>query len=198
MIIDKIDFAILKAGITDAEFKRLLHVGRNYRGVCVHPTRVHFASILPFNKIVSVIGFPNGLSLTKRAEALSVIEYVDELDVVWNTDNFANKYDVALLTEISEIVDLGKPVKVIVPGIEHANAQNVKDAYNIVQDSGAFYIKTLVKDPILNHRLLDIWVGRGNLKIKVSGGIKNYTTAKHLLDSGADIIGTSTIIEEPE
>ena len=162
MIASKIDFAILKAGITDAEFERLCIVGVDYRGVCVHPTRVNLAFAFPINKIISVIGFPYGLSLTKYAEALSVIEYVNELDVVWNTDNFANKHNVTLLTEISEIVDLGRPVKVIVPGIEYANTQNIRDAYNIVEDSGAFCIKTLVKEPILNHRLLNIWGGMGN------------------------------------
>ena len=198
MIQDKIDFAILKPGITDVQFVCLCGLSANYRGVCVHPTRVHLASAATVNKIISVIGFPNGLSLTKYEESALALRYADELDVVWNTDNFTNKHDVALLTEISAIVDLGRPVKVIVPGIEYANCQNVRDAYNIVEDSGAFCIKTLVKEPILNHRLLDIWVGRGSLKIKVSGGIKNYNTAKHLLDSGADIIGTSAIIKEPE
>ncbi len=198
MIIDKIDFAILKPGITDAEFVRLCGLGANYRGICVHPTRVHLASALLINKIVSVIGFPNGLSLTKYEESALALKYADELDVVWNTDNFANRHYVALLTEISEIVELGLPVKVIVPGIEHLSTQDIVDAYRIVGDSGAFCIKTLVKDPILNHRLLAIWAGMGNLEIKVSGGIKNYNTAKHLLDSGANIIGTSTIIKEPK
>ncbi len=198
MILDKIDFAILKPSITDSEFAYLCGLGVNYRGICVHSTRVFFASTFTIDKLSCVIGFPNGLSLTKYEEAKLALRYADELDVVWNTDNFVNKHYVALMTEISEIVGLGLPVKVIVPGIEHASYQIVKDAYSIVKDSGAFCIKTLVKDPFLNCRLLDIWAGMGNLKVKVSGGIKNYEVAKHLLDSGADIIGTSAVIEEPE
>ncbi len=198
MITDKIDFAILKPGITDFDFEDLCGLGVNYRGICVHPTRVHLASTFSVNKIISVIGFPYGLSLTKYEESALALKYADELDVVWNTDNFANGNYVTLLSEIHAIVELGLPVKIIVPGIEYAKNPNIKSAYQIVEDSGAFCIKTLVKDPILNHRLLAIWAGMGNLEIKVSGGIKNYTTAKHLLDSGANIIGTSTIIKEPK
>ncbi len=198
MIINKIDFAILKPGITDSEFANLCGRGINYRGLCVHPTRACYAWTLVDTKIISVIGFPYGLSLTKYEEAKLASRFANELDVVWNTDYFANRHYVTLLTEIHEIVELGSPVKVIVPGIEHASFQEVKDAYRIVEDSGAFCIKTLVKDPFLNCRLLDIWRGLGNLKIKVSGGIKNYDVAKHLLNRGADIIGTSTVIKEPE
>ena len=196
----KIDFAILKTGLLDRDFDKLCQEGADFRGLCVYPHRAYRASLMvPNTKIISVIGFPSGASQVKFEEAVRVVEYSDELDVVWNLDDFINGRYLTIVKSLAAIVNLGLPVKVIVPGLEYLGFEKIQFAYRIVQNSGAFCIKTLTNDPTLNFFLLECWKEMSGLKIKVAGGIDNYNLAKALLDVGADFIGTSQgvkIIEE--
>jgi len=188
---DKIDFTILEPGILDKRFEKLCSRSKGFRGVCVYPTRTFYARSLTDSKIISVIGFPFGLQRTKLEAAKSVLKNIDELAVVWNMDDFTNRRYLSLSIEINRIVELGVPVKVITPGIEHTDYKKITIAYHIALDSGAFCIETLTKNPEMNFYLLETWRELEGLKVKVAGGIDTYNMAKRLIDAGADIIGTS-------
>ncbi len=196
---NKIDFAVLGGAYPDVDFSEILSSASGFRSICVHPTRVYYASRYTETPVSVVIGFPFGASFCKLDEAKAVLHWTDELDVVWDSDLFINKNYLAVLEQLAAIVKLGKPVKVIVPGVEYLGTKLTEYAYNIVQDSGAFCIKSLTKNATYNFHLLRCWRGLGNLKIKCAGGIGCYNLAKALVDAGADIIGTSSglkIIEE--
>ena len=193
---DKIDFALLKGAYADADFGRKLNTAKGCRSVCVHPTRAYYASRFTETPISTVIGFPFGASFCKLDEAKAVFAWTNEFDVVWDSSEFINRKYIVVLSQLSAIVKLGKPVKVIVPGVEYLPVKFIKTAYNVVQDSGAFCIKSLTTEGEMNYHLLSVWLGIGNLKIKCAGGINSYNLAKTLIGCGADIIGTGTLYPE--
>lgn len=205
----QIDHTNLKPNATDTDIFALCAdaIFHDFRGVCVLPyyvkqavdyQRHHYADY----KISTVIGFPLGCTYkeTKYNEAVIAInDGVTELDMVWNQAAFANKHYLKVVKDITAIVQLGVPVKVIVE--ECYLSESIILAHQIVKDSGAFCIKTSTGTAKggATYSTVRMWRDLGGLKIKASGGIRNYITAKAFVDVGADIIGTShgvTIIGE--
>lgn len=201
----RIDHTNLKPNATHDDIFKLCEEARrfHFRGVCILPFYVPYVSKHDL-KVSTVIDFPFGCASQKVIEAENCVnEGADELDVVWNQAAFANIKYLQVLKELISIVKLGIPVKVIV---EECNLNNdgLRLAHNIVNDSGAFCIKTSTgygrHGASLN--TVRLWKSLdSDLKIKASGGIHTREQAVLLLDAGADIIGTShgvEIMEEPQ
>lgn len=212
-----IDHTNLKSIATSDSILRLCNEAIKYqfRGVCVNPCHVQLArSKLERIKVVTVIGFPLGANstLTKIFEAKQALkDGADEIDIVWDIGAFREERYVKVLLQLSMIVKAVRDikqcvVKVIVETgyfedqecvICHPSLfmrQKLERAYDIVQDSGADYIKTSTgfnrKGATL--RAVTLWNNmNGNLKIKASGGIISFAIAQHFIDRGADVIGTS-------
>ena len=125
----------------------------------------------------------------------------DELDIVINIiDVKYERYDDVLedLKELCRIL----PTKVII-GSGYLTDQEIKKASEIVKQAGAICVKTATeKDPIDNIELPEkakhlkiMKASAQNLLIKASGKIKTYQDVLMMIESGANIIGTSTSVQ---
>jgi deoxyribose-phosphate aldolase len=111
------------------------------------------------------------------------------------------------MLEIHTIVKIVEPLKVkVIVESGCLDKAEQKTAYSIVLDSGAQCIKTSTgrcpDDNFLDKiDTVKFWKELGSLEIKASGGIKDWSSAQRFLESGADILGTSSgilIIDQQE
>ncbi len=208
----KIEHTNLKPNATREDIKKTLEDAIKYElyGVCIPPCYVSYAKKLAKDtdlKIITVVGFPNGYSKikTKLIEAMeSYNDGADELDIVWNISLFkSGQYDY-VLEELKTIISYTKGVihKVIVE-TAYLTEEEKKKAVEIVIKSGAEYIKTSTGFAPEGAKIEDVKLfkelSNGRIKIKASGGIRDFKTALKFLEAGADKIGTSSgvkIIED--
>lgn len=200
-----IDHTNLKPYVTSKDIKRLCREAIEYqfRGVCVHSSWLplvcrRLAEYLNI-KVSTVVGFPLGASSTevKVKEALYSWEAsADEIDVVWNIGLFKEKRYLPVVKELESIVQhlvrSAITVKVIVETC-YLDVDEIDTAHQIVKDSGAFCIKTSTGFGTDGAEAVHVerWKELGDLKIKASGGIRDYATASGFIGIGADILGTS-------
>lgn len=180
-----------------------------FRGVCIPLIYVPKAKDILKNtdiKVITVIGFPLGYAPTriKVQEAMLAARHgADEIDVVMNISLFKSKKYDKVLEDLKNVISAANiPTKVIIE-TSYLTQSEIKQAAQIVMDSGAFCIKTNTGFGARGVSIKDVEiiksvVGR-KLKIKASGGIRNAKQALDLIRAGADILGTSSgvkIIEE--
>ena len=173
--------------------------------VCIPPFFVKRAKNYVGDKmrICTVIGFPNGYSTTvskcfETCEA--VASGADEIDMVINIGLVKAGLFEAVLDEIkcvrSECV--GKILKVIIETCCLSEDEIIKMC-GIVTEAGADYIKTSTGFSKAGAVLSDVelmkkHVGEG-VKVKAAGGIRSIEDAEKFLLSGADRLGTSSIVK---
>ncbi len=202
MITQHIDHTNLKATATPGDIIKLCGEAEdhNFRAVCVHPQYIQLAKQCSDIKIATVIGFPlgaNHYAVKVYASQIAANDGANELDVVWNLGYFKDQKYLATMKELQGIVDCthlsGVLVKVIVETC-YLDYDETCTAWQIVKDSGAFCIKTSTGFGPEGAKYVDIarWKLLGNLKIKASGGIKDYNQARKFVTMGADILGTSS------
>lgn len=167
-----------------------------FRGVCIFPDRIKEARRLFYGKISCVIGFPYGNNQTKVDAAKCAAQNgVDEIDVVMHITAFKHKIYLKVLEELTKIVKIGPPIKVIVE--EHyLDIDELKIAHQIVKDSGAFCVKT--STGVVSGATLEtvrLWKELGDLKIKASGNIRTSLECREFIEAGSDIIGTSNGVQ---
>jgi len=177
------------------------------RGVCVNPIyvaaarrRLDGAAARPL--LVRVVGFPLGanLSATKAAETRAVIDAgADEVDMVLAIGRLkAGELD-AVEGDIAAVVDAagGKPVKVILETLLLDEEEKIA-ACRLSARAGAAFVKTstgfggaraTVEDVALMRRVVG-----GQLRIKASGGIRDFASARALVAAGADVLGCSASV----
>jgi deoxyribose-phosphate aldolase len=128
----------------------------------------------------------------------------DELDVSMNVGRFKAGDSKMVLEEMKVVVEAAKNIKkaMVVKFIIETgflNDDEIKEASELVVDSGADFVKTCsgwgprgaeIKDV----QLIKAVVG-GKVKIKVAGGIRHYQKAVAFIKAGADRIGTSKAVE---
>ncbi|MCL2095117.1 deoxyribose-phosphate aldolase [Candidatus Saccharibacteria bacterium] len=156
--------------------------------------------------ICTVVGFPNGYSVTsaKVAETIIAVEKgAREIDMVINLGHVkARRFD-KVQEEISEIRGIcGKAVlKVIIETCLLSDEEKVK-LCRVVWSAGADFIKTstgfstggaTTADVALMKKTIDE-MGGCRLQIKASGGINSLDDAKALIGAGAMRLGSSKII----
>ena len=199
-----IDHTVLKQTTTDADIKKLCKeaVDNKFVAVCVPPSQVsHTKACLKGSKVhvATVIGFPNGYSSTKTKvfeTADAVVNGADEIDMVINVGWLKDKKYNELLKEIKDIKQAcGKAhLKVIVETCFLEDAEIAKIA-KIVQKADADYIKTSTGFGSRGASLEDIKIFQKNgpeLKIKASGGIRDFETAEKYVVMGVNRLGTSS------
>jgi len=149
-------------------------------------------------KKIYVVGFPQGTMREYRRD-LSHIEYcnADEIDVVLPAYFHFDKLIRAskMLSAVRKLTK-GKVLKVIIE-TTLLDEKGIFSAVRLVEDVGGDYIKTntgfihtrrtrtLVEDV----KLIKEYT---KLPIKASGGIRDYSLAKELVDAGVSRIGTSS------
>lgn len=199
-----IEHTNLKPEATPAAIRRLCEEAQTYgfAAVCVNSSYVSLAKAALAGTTVlisSVIGFPLGAmaSAAKAQEtALAIADGADEIDIVLSIGRAkAGDWDY-VEADIRQVVDSasGHPVKVILETGLLTDEEKVKACQAAVA-SGAAYVKTSTGFGHGGATVADVALMReavcGQAKIKASGGIRDYETAKALIAAGANRIGAS-------
>lgn len=200
-----IDHTLLKPEVTKSHIRKLCEEALEYHffAVCVNSGLVSTCrEVLRSTKvqIASVVGFPLGSndSATKSFETNRAINLgATEIDMVLNIGalkagefNFVERdiFDVVRAAE-------GKIVKVILETSLLSDDEKRK-ACEIAVKAGAHYVKTSTGfggggATVADIELMKSVVGN-QAKIKASGGVRDFATAKKLILAGASRLGTSS------
>ena len=204
-----IDHTLLKADATEDGIRELCSEASEYgfAAVCVNPFYVKLASELLKDtevKVATVIGFPLGAntSAVKAYETENAIKNgVDEVDMVINIGALKSKdYDL-VREDIKAVVNAAKDkalVKVIIETCLLTEEEKIM-ACKLSEEAGADYVKTSTGfstggATVEDVKLMKETIG-DRLKIKASGGIRDYEKAKAMVDAGALRIGASASID---
>ena len=169
-------------------------------GVCVSPSLLPLLGETPVP--VTVVGFPSGAHATetKVAEAArAVADGAQEIDMVANLGR-AKASEWSLVTAdiaaVRAVVPAPLQLKVIIEAAALTDAQIVAACW-AAEDAGADWLKTSTgfhpaggSNPQMV-ALMARTVG-GRLRVKASGGIRDYATAMAMVEAGAERIGTSS------
>ena len=204
-----IDHTVLKPTTTMGDVEKICAEAMKYQfaAVCVPPLYVKKAKKLLGDssiKVATVIGFPFGYAAIEAKVAelvLAIIDGADELDMVINISAIKNNDWQFLANEINAILPIvknkNKLIKVIIESGILTDGEIIKccDLYGA---AGVDFLKTstgyaekgatVEAVQLMRKHLAD------NVRIKASGGIKNYQFAKQLIDAGANRLGCSSSI----
>ncbi len=203
-----IDHTALKPETCKEQIKKLCREAMEYKfaSVCVNPCYVTLCSeILKETniKVCTVIGFPLGATSTasKVAETVEAVENgAEEVDMVINIGavksgdfSFVEK-DIAAVVEATG----GKAiVKVILETCLLTNEEKVI-CCKLAKEAGADFVKTSTGfstggATVEDIRLMRETVG-SDMGVKAAGGIRDYMTARAMVEAGATRIGASASI----
>lgn len=203
----KIDHTNLKADSTVEDIKKLCEEAKEYNfgAVCVNPSYVKLARNSLGNsevKVCTVVGFPLGATPpeVKAFEAKQAIkDGAEEIDMVINIGALRSGDYELIRKDIHEVVKESgdKLTKVILETCYLTDDEIVK-ACEIAKEVGADFVKTSTgfgtAGATVEHiKLMRKTVGP-SMGIKASGGIRDYETAKAMIEAGATRIGASSSI----
>lgn len=209
-----IDHTVLKAAATPAMIEKLCQEAAEYQfaSVCVNPCNVPQAAKLLRGtgvKVCTVIGFPLGANTpeTKAFETKDAIaKGAEEVDMVINVGALkAGDYEL-LEKDIKAVVDAanGTLVKVIIETCYLTDEEKVI-ACQAAARAGADYVKTSTGFGTGGATPHDVALMRqsipAEMKVKASGGVRNYAEALAVVEAGASRIGASAgiaIVAEAE
>ncbi|MFS8541725.1 MAG: deoxyribose-phosphate aldolase [Tissierellales bacterium] len=201
-----IDHTLLKPEATEDMIEKLCNEAKEngFAAVCVNPFYVKKAKELLKGtevKVATVVGFPLGANVkeVKVFEAKKAIEDgAEEIDMVITIGALKNRDYKTVKEDIKAVVEeaRGKAiVKVIIETCLLTDEEKVK-ACELAKEAGAHYVKTSTGfngsgATVEDIKLMKKVVGE-SMKIKASGGIRDYEAAKAMIDAGASRIGTSS------
>lgn len=219
-IAQTIDHAVLhpRAGKHElSEAIRMVTTNEVY-SICVKPCHVEeaVAMVDGHSTVVStVIDFPHGNMYTnvKVEEARKMLQLgARELDVVLNQAWISDKEWGKITDELSAINSIaranGAIVKAIFENHYIKTPRTIVTLCDVCKDAEVAYIKTSTGFAF-SKDAEDDWYTSGatdedvqlmlscvgpSLKVKASGGIRDYRTAKHFLDMGVARLGTSSTV----
>ncbi|MCP9446798.1 MAG: deoxyribose-phosphate aldolase [Nitrospira sp.] len=209
---DLIDHTVLRPDATRGDVLRICReaIEYNFSVIFVPPSYLAeaVAAVEGYSiRVGAPVGFPLGghATKTKVTEAVEAVEQgATVLDMVLNISWLkSGDYD-AVWQDITEVVRAtpNSEHKVILETC-YLTDQEKMTACRLVVEAGADYVKTSTGfgpsgATVDDVRLLKTAVA-GQVKIKASGGIRDWKTARAMLEAGADRIGTSAgvpIVEE--
>lgn len=199
-----IDHAVLKPGMTHEEIVAAIKSGieLDVYSVCMQPRDVKLASEMckgTNTHVGSVVDFPHGAGgiAAKRAISEYALENgAEELDMVMNySAALSGEWD-TVREEIKAVVDLGHAkgaiVKVILETSE-LDEKTIRGAVDVSIEAGADYVKTSTgfaskgATPEAVAIMLD--QARGRIKVKASGGIRDFNASRMYVDMGVERLG---------
>jgi len=178
-----------------------------FRGVCVNPEWINTAAKSLYKtkiKLTVLIDPPMGQrphSERKNLCQAAKKNGADELDIVANIiDIKYGRYE-KVLRELKEICSI-LPTKVII-GTGYLITEEIRKTSMIVQEAGAMCVKTSTyKDPLdyfeLGEKARHVRLMKESapdIKVKAAGKIRTFDDLKLMVESGADIIGTSSSVQ---
>lgn len=149
------------------------------------------------------IGFPLGGHTTKAkvAEAVeAVARGAQVLDMVINVSRLKSGDQAYVRQDIAEVVQATSRVehKVILETC-YLTQQEKITACHLVVEAGADYVKTSTGFGAAGAMVEDVRLMKqavaGRVKVKASGGIRDWKTTLAMLEAGADRIGTSASLK---
>jgi len=203
----KLDHTLLKAAATPAQIEALCKeaVDIGAASVCINPANIVLAkSLLKGSdvKVCTVIGFPLGANTaeTKAFETKDAISKgADEVDMMINIGALIGGDADTVFEDIKAVVDAaaGMLVKVIIETC-YLDDEQKRTACLLAKKAGADFVKTSTGfgsggATAADVRLMREMVG-SDMKIKASGGIRDYETAVRMLDASADRLGVSASV----
>ena len=209
MIERYIEHTLLKPEATTQDIIKLCQEARlhNFLGVCVNPCFVPLAKHLLAGtdvKVVTVVGFPLGCderSVKAAATQRAVRNGADEIDMVINVGALKGRDNAYVVEDIRQVVAAaGKaPVKVIIETCLLNEEEKVR-ACNMIAKAGAAFVKTSTGFNRGGATVEDVALLSGEakklgLRVKAAGGIRDYVTAKAMLEAGAERLGCSAGVQ---
>lgn len=204
-----IDHTLLKPEATKEMIEKLCSEAKEYNffSVCVNPYYVKTAKeeLEGSNvKIATVIGFPLG-STPKEVKAFEASEAIkngaDELDMVINIGALKDGDYTTVEEDIKAVVNEAADNALVKVIIETCllDDEEKKKACEIAKAAGADFVKTSTGFSTGGATVEDVKLMREvvgeDLGVKASGGIRDYETAKKMVEAGASRIGASSSIE---
>lgn len=199
-----IEHTLLKPDATPDQIRILCEEARRYgfAAVCVNSSYVALAKELLAGTdilVTSVVGFPLG-GMDKKAKALETEvachDGADEIDMVIAIGRVKSGDWEYVEQDIKGVVAaaVGRPVKVIIEAGILTDEEKV-EACKASQRSGAQYVKTSTGFGYGGATLHDVALMKeavgASMKIKASGGIRDYATALAMVQAGAERLGVS-------
>jgi deoxyribose-phosphate aldolase len=198
-----IDHTLLKIQANDNEIKAVCYEALffGFAAVAVHPTAIPIVKKILKNtpvKICAALSFFSGrdplkLKLFEIKDA--ILNGANELDMVMSVYLIKEKKYNLLKKEFSEFVKAadGLTTKIILETSLLTDEEKII-ACEIAKETGIDFIKTStgfrgganIKDIILIRRVVGPYMG-----VKAAGGIKDWDSARILIEAGVDRIGTS-------
>ena len=199
-----IDHTLLKSTATERDIIDLCNEAKKHKffSVCINSCYIPLAKQLlkaSSVKICTVVGFPLGATATstKVFEAKQAIEAgAHEIDMVLNIGFLKSKNYVEVFKDISDVkLAIGKtPLKVIIE-ISELSKNDIVKACEICLDAKVDFVKTSTGFSKSGATLTAVKIMRKTVKdrakIKASGGIGDFETARKYIEIGVDRIGTS-------
>ena len=200
-ILSHVDHTLLKPESTWEQIKTLCDEAMEFgcATVCIPPSFVkQAAAYVQGNlKICTVIGFPNGYNTTaaKIFETKDAVENgASEIDMVINNGMVKDRQWDDIAREIAGIkaACLGRPLKVIIETCLLSDMEKIKLCQLAAKEEVA-YVKTSTgfngAGATVEAVKAMLETANGRIKVKPSGGIRNYETAKMYVDMGASRLG---------
>lgn len=199
-----IDHTVLRPDATKGEVLRLCDEAKanGFTVIFVPPCYIDEAVAAVVGSGIRVgipIGFPLGGHSTtiKVAEAVEAVQRgATVLDMVLNISRLKSADHDYVRTDIAEVVKatMGVEHKVILETC-YLTPQEKRTACRLVVEAGADYVKTSTGFGAAGATVEDVRLLRevvaGRVKVKASGGIRDWKTTRAMLEAGADRIGTS-------
>jgi deoxyribose-phosphate aldolase len=199
-----IDHTVLRPDATKVEVLRLCEEAKDngFTVIFVPPCYLDetMAAVAGTGIRVGIpIGFPLGGHSTtiKVAEAVEAVQRgATVLDMVLNISRLKSADHDYVRTDIAEVVKATESVehKVILETC-YLTPQEKRTACRLVVEAGADYVKTSTGFGTAGATVEDVRLLRavvaGRVKVKASGGIRDWKTTRAMLEAGADRIGTS-------
>lgn len=203
-----IDHTLLKPDATREQILQLCEEARRhgFYSVCVNPSWVRTAADALRGspvKVCTVVGFPLGATTTttKVMETRDALANgADEIDMVINIGALKAGQDQVVEEDIRQVVAAagGRVVKAILETALLSDEEVVR-ACRAARAAGADYVKTSTGfgpgGATAHHvALMRQAVGR-HMGVKASGGIRDFETARRMIQAGATRIGASASVK---
>lgn len=202
-----IDHTLLKPDATIDQLQKLCDEAKTHHffSVCVHPSYIQASQKFLKDsqvKICTVVGFPLG-AMTTDAKAFETRQAVElgaqEIDMVVAIGAVKNGDWAAVEADIRGVVVAanGQLVKVILETCFLTDAEKIK-VCEISKAAGAQFVKTSTGFGSAGATVADVALMRQTVGpafgVKASGGIRDWPTAKAMLDAGANRLGLSASV----
>ncbi len=205
-----IDHTLLKPDASRSDIIMLCDEAKahGFASVCVNPHYVKLCATMLRNtavKVCTVVGFPLGASTTRVKVYETQVACEDgatEIDMVINIGELKSKNYDLVEADIAGVVNAADSadaiVKVILETCLLTDEEKVI-ASVLSKNAGAHFVKTSTGFSKGGATLEDVALMRKavgeTLGVKASGGVRDYATAKKMIEYGATRIGASASVK---